>query len=263
MRRVRVFLFLLLLGSHLLAPLAIAESSPRNIRFVTSAAFGYTNFEFNEKLDQTLTFPSTNLTAAVTMDRWQLSLNGGFSIKDADLSEEEDLGNASREDIDLTLGYRLNDNWALFAGYKTGETRISFTSRESLDEGNPISTREKYKQKGPYIGASYTYALEKAGRLNLSIAYADLRARNRFAANTDEPEPGEALEFDDLTGKVNGDTTGLSYALTWTMPLAGSWLFQTRFKINDYRQDVRFDGTTFKNVDETLSSLHVGLGYVF
>ena len=244
-------------------PVAHAEFSLENVRFVTSAAFGYTNFKFDEKLDQTLTFPSASLIAAAAYDRWQISLNGSFSMKDASVSEEEDVGDASREDLDLTLGYRLNDNWSVFGGYKTGETRISFTPRDFEDGELPLSSKEKYEQKGPYLGASYTLKLENAGSLNLSFAYADLRAKNQFRANTDEPEPNEALEFDDLTGRVTGDTNGLSYALTWTMPLAGSWLFQTRFKVNDYRQDVSFNGEKFKNVDETLTSLHVGLGYVF
>ena len=54
-----------------------------------------------------------------------------------------------------------------------------------------------------------------------------------------------------------------SATLAWTMPLSSRLLFQTRFKVNDYKQDIRFEGETFNNIDETLSSLHVGLSYVF
>ncbi len=240
-----------------------AAGGLEDVRFVTGAALGYTNFSFKEKLDQTLTFPSANVTVAATRNRWQVSLNGAFTVKDADVSEEEDVGDASRKDLDLTIGYQINRSWAVFGGYKTGETSIDFRPREADGGMLPGSQSESYEQKGPYIGVSYTLALERAGTLNFSAAYADLRADNDFAANTDEPEDVEDLEFDDLTGSVSGDTKGISYAITWTMPLAGNWLFQTRFKYNDYQQDVRFAGRTFSNVDETLHSLHVGLAYVF
>jgi rubrerythrin len=65
------------------------------------------------------------------------------------------------------------------------------------------------------------------------------------------------------TGEVDGKTKGFSYALSWTMPLSGQLLFQTKFKINDYKQDIDFEGQRFKNIDETYTSLHVGLAYVF
>jgi len=40
-------------------------------------------------------------------------------------------------------------------------------------------------------------------------------------------------------------------------------LFQTKFKINDYQQDIKFEGNNYKNIDETYTSLMVGLAYVF
>jgi hypothetical protein len=233
--------------------------------FIFGAALGYTTFEFPEKLDHDITFPSAFLTAAATLDKWQLSVNGGFTIKDATISEEEDTGKASRDDIDFTLGYAINQSWAVFGGYKSGRTKMSFTSREDEDEdGEPLidSSSEKYTQKGPYAGGSFTYRFERAGSLNFSVAYAYLNATNKFRANTDDDEE-EDPEFDDLTGQVDGKTKGFSYALSWTMPLSGQLLFQTKFKINDYKQDIDFKGQRFSNIDETYTSLHVGLAYVF
>ena len=229
--------------------------------FIFGAALGYTTFDFPEKLDHDITFPSTFLSAAATLDKWQLSVNGGFTLKDANISEEEDIGKASRHDIDLTLGYAVTQSWALFAGYKSGSTKMDFTSRESEDEGIPITFSEKYSQKGPYAGVGYSHRFERAGSLNFSVAYASLNATNSFKANTDDDEE-EELEFDDLTRQVDGKTKGFSYALSWTMPLSGQLLFQTKFKINDYKQDIDFEGQRFKDIDESYTSLHVGLAYV-
>lgn len=60
-----------------------------------------------------------------------------------------------------------------------------------------------------------------------------------------------------------GETKGFSYGLSWTMPLSSNLLFQTRFKINDYQQDIIVEGQRFKDIDETFATLHVGLAYVF
>ena len=256
-------LSLIVLAALPLTATAQAESFMDGVRIVTGASLGYTDYDFPAKLDHDLGFPSGGLTFAATRNRWQLALNGTWSLQDADVSEEEDVGDASRRDIDLTLGYQVNTNWSAFAGYKSGETKISYISREDEDEGifNPL--RERYKQEGPYVGGAYTWRFEKAGSLTLSLAYAFLDATNDFRANTDDDEPGEDPEFDDLTGRVTGDTNGFSYGLAWTMPLSGNLLFQTRLKINDYQQDITFEDNKYNNIDETYLSLMVGLAYVF
>lgn len=235
----------------------------KEARFIAGASLGYANLSFPQKLDQEVSFPSANLTVAGAWKRWQLTLNGTFSLQDADISEEEDTGDASRNDLDLTLGYQIGDHWSVFTGYKDGATEILFASREGDDMGRPSLVKEKYEQAGPYLGASYAWEFEKAGRLSLSLAYAKLDAKNNFAANTDTDEDDEELEFDDISGQVSGDTEGFSYGLSWTMPLSGNLLFQTRLKVNDYKQDINSQGQEFKNIDESLTSLLVGLAYVF
>lgn len=239
------------------------ESFMEDVRIVTGASFGYTEFSFPVKLDHDISFPSGGLTLAATRNRWQLGLNGSFSLQDADVSEEEDIGQASRQDIDLTLGYQIDQNWSAFVGYKSGVTEIEFVSREDVDEGIANPLNERYKQEGPYVGGAWSWQFDKAGRLTVSLAYAMLDATDDFRANTDEPDPEEEFEFDDLTGRVKGDTNGFSYGLSWTMPLSGNLLFQARLKMNDYQQDITFEGNEFNNIDETFVSLLVGLAYVF
>jgi len=256
----------LLLTSHIVN----SQQGFDNIRVVTGLSLGYSDFSFPEKLDHNISFPSATIPIALTMDNWQLSLNASHTLADAEIAEEEDIGKASRKDLDLTLGYRVAKNWSLFAGFKYGKTEMRFIPRdfdEGIDEdkaGSVELTDESYSQKGPFIGASYSWQFEKAGSLNLSLAYAFLDATDNFSANTDEEEEEDELtEFDDLTGKVKGDTKGFSYGLSWTMPLSSNLLFQTRFKINAYQQDIVVDDERFENIDETFTTLHVGLAYVF
>ena len=254
-----------------------AESKLSDVRLVTGLSLGYSDFSFPEKLDHNISFPSANIPIALTMGNWQLALNASSSLTDADIAEEEDTGKASRKDLDLTLGYRVTKNWSVFTGFKYGKTAMTFVPRDFDEEVDPEEgvdeeeeadvfemTKESYLQKGPFIGISYSWQFEKAGNLSLSVAYATLQATNNFSANTDEEEEEEELtEFDDLTGQVKGDTKGFSYGLSWTMPLSSNLLFQTRFKINDYQQDIIVEGERFKDIDETFTSLHVGLAYVF
>ncbi len=239
-----------------------ADSFMEDVRIVAGVSGGYTNYDFPAKLDHDLGFPSGGLTLAATRNRWQLALNGSWSLTDADVSEEEDVGDASRQDIDLTLGYQFNSNWSAFVGYKSGETKIDYVSREEEDEGIIDPLRESYEQDGPYVGGAYSWNFEKAGRLTVSLAYAFLDATDEFRANTDDDEE-EDPEFDDLSGRVTGDTNGFSYGVTWTMPLSGNLLFQTRLKYNDYQQDITFEGNNYDNIDESFLSLLVGVAYVF
>ena len=241
-----------------------------NIRVVTGLSLGYSEFSFPEKLDHSIAFPSANIPIALTMGSWQLSVNTSSTLANANIAEEEDIGQASRKDVDLTLGYRVTRTWSLFAGFKYGITQMSFIPRD-IDEKNEDDRQEavkinneNYSQKGPFIGASYSWQFEKAGSLSVSLAYASLNATNNFAANTDEEEEAdELIEFDDLTGQIKGDVKGFSYGLSWTMPLSSNLLFQTRFKINDYQQDIVVNGERFKDIDETFTTFHVGLAYVF
>ena len=242
---------------------ALGDSFMDDVRIITGASLGYTNYDFPAKLDHDLGFPSGGLAFAATRNRWQLALNGTWSLQDADVSEEEDVGNASRKDIDLTLGYQINSNWSAFVGYKSGKTKIDYVSRKDEDEGIINRLSESYKQEGPYVGGAYTWRFEKAGSLTVSLGYAFLDATNEFRANTDDDEPEGNPEFDDLTGRVTGNTNGFSYGLTWSMPLSGNLLFQTKFKMNDYQQDIKFEGNKYNNIDETYTSLMVGLAYVF
>ena len=253
----------LLLASLLcsVTEMAQAHSIMDDVKFVVGASLGYTEYSFPAKLDHDLNFPTASLLLAAAKNDWQLSINASGSIDDADISEEEDTGDASREDLDVTLTYKVSKKWEVFAGYKDGETELSFTPRDP--EGDEFSrSRERYAQEGPYVGASYSWRFQKAGTLCFSLAYADLNATNTFSANTDDDEEGEIPEFDDLTGKVKGDTTGFSYGVNWTMPLSKRLLFQAKFKVNDYQQDIKFNGVRYDNIDETLNSLTVGLAYV-
>ena len=89
---------------------AMANTLLDDTRVVSGVSLGYSNFSFPEKLDQKISFPSVTVPLTLALDKWQLSANLQTTLSDAKISEEEDVGEASRDDLDVTLGYRMSDN---------------------------------------------------------------------------------------------------------------------------------------------------------
>ena len=246
---------------------ALAEK-PVDLHFVGGMSLGYSNFDFPAKLDHKLTFPVYQINGAVAYKKFYVVVNLADSLSDADVSEEEDVGDASRYDRDISLGYQVTANWGVFVGYKTGKTTIDYQTREDLDDGGAAPTREEsYKQEGPFAGVSYALKFSNAGKLTLSLAYADLDATNKFTrdveSDDDEDEDTEEPEFDDLTGTVKGDSKGLSYGVRWSIPVSGNLLYYASFKINDYQQDLTVDGKKYDNIDQTITYFTTGIVFVY
>lgn len=242
---------------------ALAEK-PVDLHLIGGLSLGYSSFDFPAKLDQKLTFPVYQINAAVAYKKFYVVVNLADSISDADVSEEEDVGDASRYDRDISLGYQLTANWGVFVGYKTGKTKIDYVSREGLDEGGAVSKRkESYKQEGPFIGVSFAKKFDRAGKINLSLAYADLDATNKFSGDIEGDEADEELEFDDLTGSVKGKSKGLSYGIRWSIPVSGNLLYYASYKVNDYKQDLTVEGKKFNNIDETITYFTTGIVFVY
>jgi hypothetical protein len=242
---------------------ALAEK-PVDLHFVGGMSLGYSNFDFPAKLDHKLTFPVYQINGAVAYKKFYVAVNLADSLSDADVSEEEDVGHASRYDRDISLGYQVTPSWGVFAGYKTGETTIDYQTREDLDSGGAAPTREEsYKQEGPFVGASYSIKFDRAGKLNLSLAYADLDATNEFTQDIEPDDPDDIPEFDDLTGTVKGKSKGLSYGIRWSIPVSGNLLYYASFKINDYQQDLTVDGIKYDNIDQTITYFTTGIVFVY
>ena len=153
----------------------------------------------------------------------------------------------------------------MFAGYKYGRTNIEFINRTT-----DATTNDLYRQTGPYIGASYTYPFEKAGKVSLSLAYSHLDAFNILHANT-EATPGpnacnfdtnpSACDLDDFNGQTEGTTQGFSAGISWSIAITPRLLYKTNFKTNHYRQSLSYKGVT-RDASESFTIMMMGLAYV-
>lgn len=231
-------------------------------RYFGGLELGYSTYRFDEKIDQNLVFSTANLTAGVALGAYSILANYAFSFAPAEMSEEDFVGEADRTDLDLIVSRRVTDALSLFVGYKIGETELDSILRDDEDAGGPRRD-EYFRQSGLFVGASYTWAFEDAGRLSLSLAYADLDAENRFEDDGDGPDPGDPPEFDDVAGKQDADSSGYSFNLTWTQPLKGNLLYRAKLRMNSYEQAIDFQGQRFANIEERSTALLTGLVYVF
>ena len=240
----------------------VSAEAAQSIRKIAGLEFGYSTFQFDEKIDQTLVFPTASLTLGLGSGAYNFLMSYSSSLESAEVSEEEFIGNADRNDTDLVIVRQFGKSWNIFAGYKSGSTKLESFNRDGIGSGAEFRA-ERFEQEGPFLGVSTNWILEDAGRLAFSIAYADLNSKNQFVSDGDGADPGEAPEFDDITGTTRGKTTGLSYNFSWTIPLKGNWLYRSKLKVNRYRQDIQFQGVTFADINESSTSLMMGLIHVF
>ena len=230
------------------------------VDFVVGLSAASTKLSFDEKLDSDTSFPSYAVFGSMSAGKAYAAVSYFDSIGSENISEEDELGDANRSDLDLTVGYRFTDSWTGFIGYKDGETDIEFRVRDS-----DIVQNEYYREDGFYAGASYSLRFKNAGALNFTAAYirfdSDLRFTEGVEGDDDEGEE-EAPEFDDLEGTFSGDADGFSLGVSWVMPLTQHVAFRTLYKINDYQLEVDAEGMRFEP-DQRLSYFEIGLLYAF
>jgi hypothetical protein len=239
---------------------AAASDDGLPVAWVTGLSVGVTELSFEEKLDADVSFNTYTLFGSVSLGDAYVSLAFADSLNEQNISEEDEIGEASRTDLDLNLGYRLTDAWTLFLGYKDGETDIDFRVRDS-----DIVQDEYYREEGFYGGATYSWRLGEAGTVSFTLAYiafdSDLRFTEGFE-DDEEEEDGEPVEFDDLEGTFAGDAEGFSAGVSWVIPLGERLAFRTQYRINQYDLEVDTDAGRFEP-DQRLGYFDVGLLYAF
>ncbi|MBV1881508.1 MAG: hypothetical protein KUG82_07735 [Pseudomonadales bacterium] len=235
--------------------------SPMNMGVVAKADVGISTLDFPAKLDQKLIYTVLTPGMTLTLGRVFLTAKYGFSLSDADVSEEDEVGSANREDIDVSIGYRVTDQIALFGGFHRGETEIDFEPRDFEDDADSFTFTDRYKESGLHLGGSYAWRLGNAGVISATVAYAIFDSDNQFSQAADDEEEGEAPEFDDESGHIKGDSSGFSYGLRWSVALSDKLYYSADWKTNNFKQEVQVE-TREHEVDETIVHFTMGLNWV-
>jgi hypothetical protein len=157
---------------------------------------------------------------------------------------------AQHSDWAFSLGYRVTDQWSIFAGYKSGKTDWDQSVRTSevpdflIQEG---SFAVKFEQDGPFLGTSYSFLIG-SGALTIKAAYAYLDGS--YASNYNgvcipcgvDPVPvRQNFSWD-------GDSDAFSFGVSWTQPLMDNLGLSVGANYHRYK----FDASGSKQFASTL-----------
>ena len=244
-----------------------AEESDFSV--VAGGAINYKTLEFNITGEtfkpQLVTF---DLSFTGVYKSFYATINYDKSIQDDyvynyDFATQDDaVMQISREDSGLTLGYSFANSLSVFGGYLDGVTTVLIPGNYgAIQDPNPLNHEPErfngvfdFAMAGPFIGVGYAVPLGQKATLSLNIAYANMDGELLF-------DLGPAVE------KIDGDTTGFSYGISVSGPLADSMAYRIGIKANRYKfEDKDFiPGVTSDDFthDQNYSIFYVGVSNYF
>ncbi len=206
----------------------VAEEGTAEFNFLGSGSVSYKNITFDLPAVGASFEPSLitlGLHGTLSYGNFFTTINYDDTISDdTQYSNGGSLLLMSRQDADLSFGYYLGRGFSAFAGYKDGELNVDVIGE--IENNMPVAPYAVvFTDKGPYVGASYTYAMTNSS-LSFSLAYADMDGDVAFG-----------------TGATSGDTTGFSYNMAWNIPVGENTTFISKLNLTRYDFDDKEKGT--------------------
>ena len=131
----------------------------------------------------------------------------------------------SREDVTATFGYNVWRAMNVFVGYRQGQSSVFLFS--DLTPPETRNTEAVFQTKGPFLGASYGFAMGNSGILQLSAAYASMSGEStifsRLSNGTSESEISK------------GPARGYSLGVGWSGTLEGTLVYTVAYKFSNYK----------------------------
>ena len=176
--------------------------------------------------------PSETAYSAITQDR-PLPVPTTVNYGDIDVKHY---------DWAVSLGYLLTEQWAVFGGYKAGETdsdqifNLSLSPPDSrlLQTGNYSVS---FDQGGPFLGTSYSFQIGP-GALTLKVAYAYLSGEYKSDFSSTCLPPACATPVPALQQfSWDGDSNAYSFGASWTQAITDALGFSVGANYHYYKFD--------------------------
>lgn len=167
--------------------------------------------------------------------------SGTEQIIDSSFNQNLSDVNAQHADWAISLGYRITDQWSVFAGYKYGKTEWDQTFRQNaLPPDSSLlangSVDGEFKQDGPSIGTAYSFVIGP-GALTFKAAYAYLDGT--YTWNSPEVVyTSEGPVADTLLWKLNGNSNAYSLGVSWTQSLTDNLGVSVGANYHNYKFDL-------------------------
>lgn len=164
---------------------------------------------------------------------------------------------ARHDDWALSLGYIITERWAIFAGYKAGNTE--WDQSYQLNVRSPDDSRliingnlnANFDQSGPFLGTSYSFPVG-SGTLTFKAAYAYLDGTYKWStAETVQPSFNNGDPYTTLQNiKLDGNSNAFSLGLSWTQSLSNNLGYSIGANYHRYRFDMSGGATiSVQNAD--------------
>ena len=205
------------------------------------------------------------------------SPDGAFTVDNNDVVIKD----FDRNEFALSVGYLINDNTVVFAGYKhvknefDNQTGISPANLQTSD-GQTIPAlfindfNFDFEYDGPFIGSSFNWPINRSvfnGSLGVNVAL------GFFSGEIDVSSDNARIDFGngiiqqiipsaEQVFETEGDTTGVVIGASWkgATPITG--LFYS-ILVNGYNYNFDADDSGKSDVNETFVNFKVGVSYDF
>lgn len=285
------------LATGVVAPVQADESGLADFTFIPQLAIQKKNLDFNQKFvggtsqvppggfDADL--PTISL-AFTTVYKSMLfaSLKYETNLEDSYANSTAPFTNANsaidRQDFNFTVGMNVWKGLNIFGGYISGTTEIepmpTYIDFPDADNRSCVAAnscnptvisnlakdhqlqglgqyKQTYKENGWFLGGSYGWSILDTGTLSASLAYALMDGEY-----SDNYTVIGAVQ--DVAFNFEGDSKGLSLALTWAAPLNNLLGYYIDLRSQMYDMDASDTTGSFGGkveTEETMTTLTAGL----
>ena len=209
---------------------------------------GWRNYDYqvNSKVFDT-NFPSIKfgLTGAYgklfSNISFETNLSTGSSQVSSKFQTLGDTAEIKRDDLSVTIGYKVWDSLSIFSGYKYGNSDIDIASL-SLNSQNSF----EIIANGFFTGVSYALNIGP-GNIGIKGSYAWIDS-----------------ELDTNNVDYDGEGNGYNVGAKWIAPLAGKVFYSVDIDYHSYEyDDLRSNGNSFADIEENQISGRIGILYQF
>lgn len=173
---------------------------------------------------------------------------------------------AQHSDWAISLGYRINEQWSVFAGYKSGKTEWdqSFQTNRPAPDSRVVQDGNynlEFEQDGPFIGTAYSFLIGP-GALTIKAAYAYLDGTHTADFNSVCRPPNDNCPSAPIPVlqriNLSGNSNAFSFGLSWTQSLADNLGLSIGANYQQYEFDTSGSGSITSSIgNSTLGTITV------
>jgi len=217
-----------------LTMLIFPTSSVAESKIVFAPIISLSANEFDVTTNQfggdSVNYQSIKVGLVSKVENWTLRFSNERPLSNEEIEFNPVMGNSDLDikNHDINLSYSFDNDVSVFAGYLNND--FSFTNRNLfVPFGSRADYLTSYSELGFYYGAGYSYQVGP-GTIIATIAYAFLDAT--YTDNFYEVG---------LPGLItDGETTGLSYSLSWQSNINENLLYSLGIFVRRFDYDSNF-----------------------